>query len=101
MRRITEAAFGEKVKNDLFELGPICWSEKIQQVGIRGTPDRLSCIAGKFVALELKRDSTEKPTALQILKLERINLAGGLGLRVDTSNWDEAYERIKKLAKGG
>lgn len=72
---------------------------KIQQVAVRGTPDVLLCIAGVFVALELKRDAKAPITALQKLKLERIAGAGGVARVVYPENWELVYNELKLLSK--
>lgn len=43
-----------------------------------GTPDILSCIEGKFVAIEVKRNKGGKVSALQELKIKQIQNAGGI-----------------------
>lgn len=45
--------------------------------GRRGVPDILACINGLFVAIEVKRDKSKRPTALQRYELHEIGKAGG------------------------
>lgn len=95
-----ETRLKELVQKDLKKL-PNLWFSKIQQVCIRGTPDLLACVNGKFVAIELKRSSKEKPDALQELSLNRIAEAGGIGLVVNPENWQETYRALIILSKTG
>jgi hypothetical protein len=99
MAKKQETSFKEKVQKDLKTL-PNIFAEKIQQVGIRGTPDLLLCIGGFFVAIELKIDG-EKPDPLQEYKLGLIKKAGGISLTATPSNWDRVFESIRHLHDGG
>ena len=89
MAKKPETAFAEKVDADLKNtFGADIWIENIQQVGKSGTPDRLICLKGAFIALELK---TDKGTAskIQLLKLNRLRIAGGRGFIVTPTNWQK------------
>lgn len=89
-----------RVAHDLDGL-PDTWHEKIQQVSIRGTPDRLVCIRGQFIALEEKasraaaEEKAHKGHALQKHKLAKIRAAGGEGLIVYPENWLATLEYLK------
>lgn len=74
------------------------WTVKIQQVGIRGTPDILVCWHGRFVALELKTDKG-RVDKLQAANLDFINQAGGLGLVVRQGNWKETLDAASAWAQ--
>lgn len=50
-----------------------------------GTPDILACYRGRFVGIECKAGKN-KPTALQLRNLERIEEAGGLALVINETN---------------
>lgn len=54
--------------------------------GNSGCPDVLACCHGTFIAIELKADSTKKPTALQQIQLDAISRAGGISLVVNKDN---------------
>lgn len=82
----------KKLKNTYFV--------KIQQVGIRGTPDYLLCVRSHFVGLELKKDSKVEPEELQKYELAQIKKAGGVGLVAHPDNWKTIYEIICKLDRG-
>ena len=84
-----ESAFQRKVEKFLKRLGTVCWAEKIQQVGKRGTPDILVCLNGHFVALELKRHQGAFTSKLQVHKLNMISRAGGYAAKVYPENWEE------------
>jgi hypothetical protein len=83
-----------KIKKAFFKLFgqtfKLSWAEKIQQVGIRGTPDILACVPcsvcrrGLFLGVELKIPG-EKPDPLQESKGRRIRSAGGLFLAYRSS----------------
>lgn len=70
-----------KVLSTLF--GKDIWFTKVSDRYIKGVPDIVGCIAGKFFALELKRDKG-KPSALQLYNIDRIEKAGGKACIVRT-----------------
>jgi hypothetical protein len=74
MARKAETVFSGRVRKDLEKLEKkgVLWFVKIQQVGIRGTPDYLICANGNFVALELKREKGLEADPLQTYNLNRI-----------------------------
>lgn len=94
MPRKSETKFKEKIK-PLLEKLPNTWVEKIQQVSIRGTPDFILCVNGKFIALELKKDKYEKADPLQEYKLNKIIDSGGIGIVVCPENWEEIYKFLE------
>lgn len=74
------------------------WLEKIQQAAIRGTPDHLGCLAGRFIALEFKFGAG-KPDPLQQRKLKLIESAGGIALVVNEKNAEEVYEQLRNAKR--
>ena len=97
MPKQPETIFGERVDDDLKKIfGNTAWSENIQQVGINGTPDRLCCINGRFVALELKV-ATGSPSMSQRIKLAEIRKAGGLSYVVYPYTWDKILSEIIEI----
>jgi hypothetical protein len=94
-----ETRLKEKVLGALHTL-PNTWCVKVQQVAIRGTPDLLCCIAGRFVAIELKSDEQE-PDALQAYTLNLIAEAGGIGMVVNPVNWPASFDALTDLAYNG
>lgn len=101
MSKKAETLFKERVLSDLKDLTRT-WAVKIQQVAKRGTPDILACVAGHFVALELK--SGVKPArrfrvsvTLQEWVLEQITAAGGVALKVYPEEWPNILSSLKSL----
>ena len=92
-----ETRFRMKVDKRLDEL-PNSWFESIQQKTIQGTPDKLGCVNGYFVALELKATATSYVSPLQLLKLDRIRAAGGYAALVHPDNLDEVMAKLFELA---
>lgn len=79
---------------------PNTYSFSIQQRTIIGDPDKLICIGGKFVALELKSEQGE-PTKLQLHKLAAVKKAGGISLVAYPKNWPEVFTILSVLASKG
>ena len=97
MAKKRETIFIEKVDKQLKAVfGKSLWLENIQQVTKSGTPDRLICINGFFVGLEVKTDKGE-PSKIQLLKLAKIKRAGGLAYIVTPSNWLLVIEELKEI----
>lgn len=97
MAKKPETIFAEQVDRDLKSVfGKDVWVENIQQVGKRGTPDRLICLKGKFVALELKVEGGVT-AMLQLIKLKEIIAAGGTGLIVYPHTWTHVLEYLTTI----
>lgn len=79
---------------------PGVWAEKISQRSLRGTPDILACVAGRFVAIELKKAEDEEPDTLQGLKLSRIKDCGGMAMVAYPENKQETLALLRELARG-
>lgn len=97
MAKKPETKFAERVDRDLAEtFGNDIFVENIQQVTKVGSPDRLICLVGRFVALELK---VEKGAAskLQLLKLARIEQAGGFSAVVFPDTWPYVLDELKHI----
>lgn len=68
--------------------------------GASGIPDRVLCVAGKFVGIECKRDATHKLTPLQLKQKEWIEQAGGVYFIVyDAQTIDETVQWIASHMK--
>jgi hypothetical protein len=80
---------------------PDIYAVKIQQVSIRGTPDFLLCVRGRFIAIELKAEETGEPDALQRFNLNKITRAGGIGIVANPKNQDKVLELINTISRGG
>ena len=59
-----------------------------------GTPDILSCINGRFVAIEVKREMGGRVSELQKLKLKQIEKTGGIGIIARSVS--DVSERLKR-----
>ena len=94
-----EAPFRKKVDVELKKLPNSHWFS-IQQIAIRGTPDKLGCLNGTFVALEYKRSGEAKRSALQKRNIRKINEAGGYGRFVYPENWAPILQELKGIANG-
>ena len=98
MPKKPETIFGEKVDADLRKaFGSDVWVENIQQVGKRGTPDRLICLNGTFIALELKVEGGETDL-LQLVKLKEIIKAGGKAYVVYPHTWNIVKKELVRIA---
>ncbi len=76
---------------------PYTYVDKIQQVARRGSLDIYLCLAGIFVAIELKSDEKIEPDPLQKYKLKRINECFGLAITVHPGNEEEMMKFLEKL----
>ena len=94
-----ERIFRQKVVKWLEDL-PNTVVLPVHQLTIHGTPDLLCCIAGKFVALELKASIKANRRKKQVHILEKINTKGlGSGFFVYPENWDEIKEKLMNLVE--
>lgn len=91
-----ETKFKNKIRPLLNAIPNSIWF-KIQQVSLRGVPDFLGCINGRFVALELKKDSKSRPTPLQVKVLLDITKAGGYSWIVCPENFEEIYAQLREI----
>jgi hypothetical protein len=97
-----ETRFSQHVRRDLTSLAQTSgkvFFMKIQQVALRGDPDFVLCVNGKFVGLELKRSKSEKPEGLQAFKLMQIEKCGGRGFVSCPENWEMILGSITKMTK--
>ena len=90
-----ETRFTAVVKQRLNTI-PNSWWVKIQLVALRGIPDFLGCMRGKFVALELKVGNN-KPTMLQAFVIKKIQEAGGYAKVVTPENLEEVLKELECL----
>lgn len=64
-------------------------------VALRGIPDRLLCIKGKFIGIEFK--TTEgKASPLQLYNLSKIKKAGGIGILASPDTWADDINRLSE-----
>lgn len=91
---MTEAKLKQEVKAYLDALGAY-WFMPVQTgYGVKGTPDFLCCLKGRFVAIETKTKG-RKPNPWQERAIKQINDAGGLAF------WADSLEYAKELLKAG
>ncbi len=62
--------------------------------GASGVPDFLVCHKGRFIGIEAKANGN-KPTALQVNNMKRIELAGGKSIVIDESNVDQLINYLE------
>lgn len=94
-----ETLFRRHVVDRFLRTLPVTFFVSVQQLAIVGTPDKLGCIHGYFVALELK-SRTNEPTAMQSFIMDQFVKAGGVALVVRPENWTQVRELLWKLAHG-
>ena len=66
--------------------------------GRSGVPDIVCCIRGYFLAIECKA-GTNKPTALQLREIERIQQAKGIAFVINEDNIEELHTTIKEILR--
>jgi hypothetical protein len=66
-----------KVDRLLKAYGLWYYSPQAGPFGSAGIPDRVAILNGQFLGIEVKADSTKKPTALQTKCMRDIEAAGG------------------------
>lgn len=97
-----ETKFGKRVNQFLDSL-PNCKYFVIQQLTKCGDPDRLICLNGYFIAMELKKDEKglkEKRFQLQAYILSQVTHAGGFGLAAYPGNWSKTKIALEIIARG-
>ena len=69
----------EKAEIDSFlkSIGAYFISPATYGYGASGTPDRVCCLGGKFIGIEVKREGKE-PTPIQERRMSEIRRAGGV-----------------------
>jgi len=92
-----ESLFAIRVDKELKLIPKSHWFN-IQQVAIRGVPDRLGVINGRFVALEFKVSPEARRSALQTYHINKILELGGYARFVYLENWDVVHGELMLLA---
>lgn len=96
-----ETKFRKRVEKFLNSL-PKCVHFSIQQKAICGDPDKIICLNGYFIGLEIKKDEAglkEKRFRLQAHVLSKITCSGGFGLVTYPGNWAKTQELLLELSK--
>lgn len=96
MGKKPETLFKERVQKDLRVI-PNSWWQKISQRSVRGCPDILGCIQGRFIAIELKKSKDAKIDALQTYNVRSINNTGAIALVSSPESWAEDYALLLSL----
>lgn len=87
-----------KVDRMLNQFGVWFFSPQAGPYGRAGIPDRIACVAGRFVGIEVKADETRKPTKLQVQCMEKIEASGGKCFVVyDEATLDKARMYIAEV----
>lgn len=91
-----EKTFENRIKKFLEEQG--CYFVKFFGCAYTraGVPDLLCCINGRFVGIEVKAQNG-RLSELQKYNLEEIRKAGGIGLVVKPSEFEEFKQSIREL----
>lgn len=76
MARTPEGKVKDAVVKILKKLGAYYFYPVTGGFGRSGVPDVIACLNGRFVGIECKAGSN-KPTALQLAELQKIETAGG------------------------
>ena len=92
----TEKVITESIQRALKAIGVRVWTYKVPggYYGMNGVPDLLCSVAGKFVALEVKRPGG-KPTKLQLFRIAEIRDSGGVAEIVESR--EEAIVIVEKV----
>lgn len=95
MPKQPETKFKESVQDHLELLKPYIWYYKAQQVSIRGIPDMILCVCGKFFAWELKVPPNRlNLVGLQAKVLADINKARGEAHEVTPENFADHWSGL-------
>lgn len=98
MSQQPETRFKIRVRK-LLESIPGSYWIKIQQRSIRGIPDFLGLINGRFIAIELKVGKNKvKKSGLQQYVLNQIKAAGGVAYEMNPDNYEFILADLHKLA---
>lgn len=90
-----EKDFQARVLKRLRTLKRTHWAKLNDRTTI-GLPDVVGCVAGRYVALELK--TTSELSGLQAYTLKLIGFAGGVTHVVTPDNFDKVFDSISSLA---
>ena len=88
MAATPEAKVKAKIKKILEENGVYYAMPIGTGYGRSGVPDFLCCVDGKFLAIEAKATDKDKPTALQMREMKRIEDVGGGAVVIHEGNVD-------------
>lgn len=92
-----EAKVKKKIRAVLEKCGAYYAMPVTGGYGASGVPDFLICIKGRFIAVEAKA-GTNKPTALQVSNMKRIEGAGGLAIVINEHNVDQLETILRGIS---
>lgn len=95
-----EKIFENKIKGELHKRG--AWRVKFfaNAYTPSGIPDILACYNGRFLGIEVKGGSAYGLTDLQKYNLKHIRDAGGIGICVYPSGWEQFLEMLDDIQAG-
>lgn len=95
-----EKQFENKIKAELHARG--AWRVKFfaNAYTPSGIPDVLACHKGRFLGIEVKSGSSYGLTELQKFNLKKIREAGGIGICVYPSGWEQFLNLLDRLDAG-
>lgn len=95
-----EKIFENKIKSELHSRG--AWRVKFFANAFTpsGIPDVLACYLGRFLGIEVKGGTGYGLTDLQKYNLKKIREAGGIGICVYPSGWEQFLEILDRLDSG-
>lgn len=95
-----EKIFEDKIKKELANRE--AWRVKFFANAFTpaGIPDILACYNGRFLGIEVKGGSSYGLTDLQKYNLKHIREAGGIGICVYPSGWEQFLEMLNRLDSG-
>lgn len=89
-----EAKVKRKVRDLLEKHGAYYAMPVTGGYGASGVPDFLVCHHGRFIGIECKAGSN-KPTALQISNMRKIELAGGATVVINEDNMNDLVKLLE------
>jgi hypothetical protein len=93
-----EGKIKARVDRMLTQFGVWFFSPQAGPYGRAGIPDRIACVDGQFVGIEVKADRTKKPTKLQVQCMQKIEASGGKCFVVfDETTLEEARVYIAEV----
>lgn len=98
----TEKAWGKELDRRLARI-PKSWWHTPKTRELRGIPDRLGCVNGFFVALELKLDTAGKDDSREALQRHTVKLIADAGSpicvdRLTPNTWPEVERKLLYLS---
>ncbi len=95
-----EKIFEDKIKKELANRR--AWKVKFFANAFTpaGIPDILACYRGRFLGIEVKGGTGYGLTDLQKYNLKKIRDAGGIGICVYPSGWEQFLEILDRLDSG-